>query len=81
MWNIVTVGADDDGDSADPISDEQAADIDQWLSILAMEPKRLAAFWKWAAAPENRPTAIQRKDWDRISSELRRQVKASGGGK
>jgi hypothetical protein len=81
VWNIVTVGADDDGNSADPISDEQAADIDQLLSILAMEPKRLAAFWKWAAAPENRTTAIQRKDWERVSSELRRQVKAAGGGK
>src|ERR1700734_777663 len=42
VWNIVTVGADDDGNSADPITEQQAWGIRDMLDALAMEPKRLA---------------------------------------
>ena len=75
VWNIVTVGADDDADSADPISDERAMDIQTMLDFLAMEPKQLAGFWRWCAAPENKVSAIQRKDYERVHRELSRRVK------
>ena len=80
VWNIVTIGADDDGDTADPISDEQALKLHDMLNFLAMTPKQMEGFWKWVAAPENRVEAIQRKDWDRVSRELTRRVKAAEGG-
>lgn len=76
MWNVVTVGADDDGDSADPISEEQALKLREMLDYLAMTPKQMEGFWRWAAAPENRAEAIQRKDFERIHAELARRVKA-----
>ena len=76
MLNIVTEGTDDDANSADPISDEQALKLHEMLDYLAMTPKQMEGFWKWAAAPENRAEAIQRKDYDRIHAELARRVKA-----
>jgi hypothetical protein len=75
-WNIVTVGADDDANSADPISEEQSLKLREMLDYLAMTPKQMEGFWKWAAAPENRAEAIQRKDFERIHAELARRVKA-----
>ena len=76
IWNIVTVGADDDGNSADPISEQQAWGIRDMLDTLAMTPPRLAKFWAWAEAtsPEN----IQRRNYDRINAELAKQLKAVG---
>lgn len=76
VWNIVTVGADDDGNSADPISEQQAWGIRDMLDTLAMTPPRLAKFWAWAEAtsPEN----IQRRNYDRINAELAKQLKAGG---
>lgn len=79
-WNIVTVGADDDGDSADPVSEQQALKLREMLDYLAMTPKQMEGFWRWAAAPENRAEAIQRKDFDRIHAELARRVKAQERG-
>jgi hypothetical protein len=80
MWNIVTIGADDDGDSADPISDEQAADIDQWLSILAMTPTQAERFWAWVGPPAVNVGTIQRKDFERVAQWLKARVKAAQGG-
>lgn len=77
MLNIVTEGADDDANSADPISDEQAMDIQTMLDYLALEPKQLTGFWRWAAA--ERVSEIQRKDFERIHAELTRRVKAREG--
>lgn len=76
VWNIVTGGADDDGNSADPISDEQAMGIRDMIDGLAMTPPRLSKFWAWAEAtsPEN----IQRRNYDRIRAELAKQLKAVG---
>jgi len=76
IWNIVTVGADDDANSADPISEQQAWGIRDMLDTLAMTPPRLAKFWAWAEAtsPEN----IQRRNYDRINAELAKQLKAGG---
>ena len=80
MWNIVTVGADDDAQSADPISDDQAADIDQWLSILAMTPTQMQKFWSWVGAPTVDVSTIQRKDFERVSQWLKARVKVAQGG-
>jgi hypothetical protein len=76
VWNIVTVGADDDGNSADPISEQQAWGIRDMLDTLAMEPKRLSKFWAWAEA--NTPEGIQRRNYERIHAELAKQLKAGG---
>jgi len=76
MLNIVTEGSDDDANSADPISEDQALKLREMLDYLAMTPKQMEGFWKWAAAPENRAEAIQMKDYERIHAELARRVKA-----
>lgn len=81
VWNLVTVGADDDGDSADPISQEQAADIHQWLDILAMTPTQAERFWAWVGPPAVNVGTIQRKDYDRVAQWLKARVKAAGGGR
>jgi hypothetical protein len=76
VFNIQLINEDDDGNSADPISEQQAWGIRDMLDTLAMEPKRLAKFWAWAEAtsPEN----IQRRNYDRIHAELAKQLKAGG---
>jgi hypothetical protein len=76
VWNIVTGGADDDANSADPITQEQAWGVRDMLDTLAMTPPRLAKFWAWAeaTAPEN----IQRRNYERIHAELAKQLKAVG---
>ena len=76
VFNIQLRNEDDDADSADPISQEQAWAIRDMLDTLAMEPKRLERFWSWAeaTAPEN----IQRRNYERIHAELAKQLKAGG---
>lgn len=76
VWNIVTVGADDDGDSADPISDEQAMQIRDMLDALALTPPQLAKFWAWVGPPATSSESIQRKDYEKVAAWLRQQVKA-----
>ena len=66
VWNIVTVGADDDGDSADPITDEQALDIRTMLDHLAMTPPQAERFWAWAEVPSKRPEDIQRRQHEKV---------------
>jgi len=80
-WNVVTVGADDDANSADPISDEQAADLHDMLDALAMTPTQAERFWSWVGPPAVNVATIQRKDFARVAAWLRQRVKASGGGK
>ena len=79
IWNLVTIGADDDGNSADPISEQQSWEIRDMLDALAMTPPTLAKFWAWAEA--DRPEMIQRRSYERIVAELRKRVKAQGGGR
>lgn len=79
VWNIVTVGADDDANSADPISDEQAADIHQWLDLLAMTPTQAERFWAWVGPSAVSVASIQRKDHERVAAWLKQRVKAMGG--
>lgn len=77
LLNIITRGVDDDANSADPISDEQALDIRTMLDVLAMTPPTLTKFWAWAEA--DRPETIQRRSYERIVAELRKRVKTQGG--
>ena len=79
VWNIVTVGADDDADSADPITDEQAMSLHEMLDYLAMEPSRLAKFWAFVGGDLHKVEAIQRKDFDRVAGALRSQCRAKEG--
>lgn len=66
LWNIVTVGADDDANSADPISEEQALGIRTMLDHLAMTPPLAEKFWAWAQVPSKRPEDIQRRAYEKI---------------
>ena len=79
VWNIVTVGADDDANSADPITDEQAMGLHEMLDYLAMEPSRLAKFWAFVGGGVHRVEDIQRKDFDRVSSSLRTECRKKEG--
>jgi len=80
VWNIVTVGADDDGDTADPISDEQALKLREMLDFLAMTPTQAEKFWAWAEVPSKQPEQIQKRQWAKIHRWLSDKVKAAEGG-
>jgi len=81
VWNIVTIGADDDGNSADPISEQQAWGLQDMLNALAMTPGQAEKFWGWVGPPAVNVATIQRKDYDRIAAWLKQRVKAVQGGK
>ena len=74
LLNIITRGSDDDASTAEPISEEQAMSIRDMLDALAMTPPQMQKFWAWAEA--TRPEDIQRGNFERISTELRKRVKA-----
>lgn len=76
IWNIVTIGADDDGDSADPITELQAMSIRDMLDALAMTPTQTERFWAWVGPPATSSETIQRKDFERVSAWLKTRVKA-----
>ena len=80
VWNIVTVGADDDANSADPITNEQALDIRTMLDLLAMTPQQAEKFWAWAEVPSKQPEGIQRGTYEKknIHKWLADRVKAVG---
>ena len=78
-WNIVTVGADDDGDTSDPISEQQAMDLHDILDALAMTPTQAERFWAWVGPPAVNVATIQRKDFERVAAWLRQRVKQGGG--
>ena len=79
MLNIVTIGADDDANSADPITEEQAMGLQTMIDYLAMEPSRLAKFWAFVGGGVHRVEDIQRKDFDRVSSSLRTECRKKEG--
>ena len=76
IWNIVTCGADDDANSADPVDLVQSTTIEMMLDRLAMEPARLAKFWAWADAPNAK--LIKRSNYSRIHAELSKRIKEAG---
>lgn len=78
IWNIVTVGADDDGDTADPISDEQAMKLHEMLDFLAMTPPQMGKFWAFVDPSGSVKTveSIQRRDYERVFGALKQRVKA-----
>jgi len=77
-WNIVTVGVDDDGDSADPISDEQAMRIHDMLEHLALEPPKLAKLWAWIGPPATSPETVQRGQYEKLFGYLRGLIQPKG---
>ena len=81
MWNIVTVGADDDGDSADPISEDEALKLRWMLDYLALEPTKLAKVWAWIGPPAVSPETVQRGQYEKLGKYLMGLVKAREGAK
>jgi len=76
MWNIVTVGADDDGNSADPISDEQAMKVQEMLDGLALTPPNMERFWKMAGS--RTVTGIQKSKYADVHQKLMDTYKQRG---
>lgn len=70
IWNIVTVGADDDGDGCELVDDKQLSNITDMVNSLELNPARLALFLKFAKAPTI--DKIKSRDYDRVMAELRR---------
>ena len=70
------MGADDDGDTSDPISESQAADLHDMIDALAMTPTQYERFIAWVGTPTTSPETIQRKDFERVAAWLRQRVKA-----
>lgn len=77
VWNIVTGGADDDGNSADPITESQAMDVRQWLDLLALEPPKLAKFWAWIGPPAVSPETIQKQQYDKVATYLKGLIRGA----
>lgn len=76
LLNIITEGEDDDGNSAEPIPTEVAADIDTRLRKLSeASPGYREKFLKWAAVET--PEAITRKGLKKAISELERVEKGA----
>ena len=76
MWNVVTCGADDDANSAYPISEAESMEIAEMLDRLALEPARLAKFWAWAEATV--VEEIQRRNFARVHAGLTKRLKEAG---
>lgn len=77
VWNIVTGGADDDANSADPITQTQAMDVHQWLDLLALEPPKLAKFWAWIGPPAVSPETIQKQQYDKVATYLKGLIRGA----
>jgi ERF superfamily len=75
LLNIVTKGIDDDANSADPISDDQALGIRTMLDVLAMTPPQAEKFWAWTEVPTKRPEDIQRRQYEKIRKWLAQQLR------
>jgi hypothetical protein len=78
VWNIVTVGSDDDAQSADPISEDQALRLHDMLNHLAMTPPQMSKFWAFVDPSGVIKTveAIQRRDYERVAGALKQRCKA-----
>jgi hypothetical protein len=81
LLNIITREVDDDGNTAEPITNAQALDIRTMLDYLAMTPAQAEKFWAWAEVPSKQPEQIQRCQWAKINRWLSDRVKAVEGGK
>ena len=57
IWNIVTVGADDDGAAADAISQQQEDSINSFITEIGLGPKERAGFLSalWAESVDTIP--------------------------
>ncbi len=73
MLNIITEGADDDGNGTDPLTNQQLSNVTDLVNACELTPQRLAAFLKFANAPS--VEKIKARDYDRVMAELRRAKK------
>lgn len=77
LLNIITRGQDDDANSADPITQQQAMDVHQWLDLLALEPPKLAKFWAWIGPPAVSPETIQKQQYDKVATYLKGLIRGA----
>lgn len=74
-WNIVTVGSDDDANTADPITEQQEMEIQDMLSALAMTPNALAKFWEYAETPSRKVSDIQSGNYAKVRQGLAAKIR------
>ena len=80
MFRAVTTGDtlelhDDDANSADPITEEQALDIRTMLDYLSPTPTWYAKWWAWIGQDEHKVEAIQATNYKRVHDDLVRRVR------
>lgn len=71
LLNVVTEGQDDDGNSAELISIEQAAEIDNEINKNAFDKARIL---KWIGAPDIQSIPLNKLE--KLRTELTRQANA-----
>ena len=76
VWNIVAVGADDDANSADPITEDQSMKLREMLDGLNLTPPNLARFWKMAKSETI--AGIQKRDYAEVHQKLMDTYKQRG---
>src|ERR1700735_1106710 len=79
VWNIVTVGADDDGNSADPINQEQCMKLQEMLDGLNLTPPQMELFCQKAEA--GTISGIQQRKYADVHQRLMDTYRQRGGGK
>lgn len=77
IWNIVTVGADDDGKKAHAIHDEQIMKINEMVSECDFTPDQRAKFLQWAGAKSVED--IQTHEFERVMNFLRDKLRKRYG--
>ncbi len=74
IWNIVTVGADDDGHGTGLVTDTQLEALTDMVNDCGLDPNALGAFLKFAGAASIRQ--IKAQDFDRCMTALRTKLRA-----
>lgn len=77
ILNIVTEGADDDGKTAEPISQDQADTINALISELGMDAEAKQRFLKYAGGAKS-VALIQRNQYERCVAALERKRREMG---
>lgn len=78
IWNIVTMGVDDDARAAHAITDEQAMRINTMVSDCDFTAAQRSKFLAWAGAAS--VEAIQEQDYQRVITWLNGRLKAKREG-
>jgi hypothetical protein len=74
IWNIVTVGSDDDGDGTDLVNEQQLSTITDMVNACELNGAALSAFLKFANAPSI--DKIKWRDYERVIQALRQKQAA-----